>query len=255
MGDKFSPGTVGALAKRAAYICSNPKCRRMTIGPAKDDGNSIIAGVASHIRAGSEGGPRYDKNQSVSERKSIKNGIWLCGTCSYMIDKNNGNDYTVQELEDWKKLHEGMIKAALEGEKRIVFSMLIKYEEDLDYIRDVIDVLGYKGALFENYDIENPYYVLSSIESLRRDLFIIQRSVKGDSKLKVIIESMVKACRYYMNHTSVENDHIRMNTGLGAFRKMIGLNLKELINEYELEIINDGLLSIIPSVVVMDKDD
>lgn len=246
MGDKFSPATVTQLAKRASYICSNPKCNRMTIGPGKKEDESIIAGVASHIQAGSEGGPRYNPNQTSQQRKSINNGLWLCGTCSYMIDKNNGADYSVPQLEDWKKLHEGIIKDALEGSKRIIFRMLQNTPEDHRSAEEIVAILSDKGMLLNPYDMENPEYVLLSIEAMRRDLVSLVRYLEGGSRVRVIAESMAKACRFYMNHTSINNDHIKINTALGAFRKMIGLNLGELLDAYNIELENNELLSIIP---------
>ncbi|PBI79747.1 hypothetical protein A9993_08345 [Rahnella victoriana] len=247
MGDKFSPTTVTQLAKRACYICSNPKCNRMTIGPGNNEDESIIAGVASHIRAGSEGGPRYDPNQTSSQRKSINNGLWLCGTCSYMIDKNNGKDYSVSQLEDWKNLHEGIIKDALEGSKRIIFRMLQATPKDYRSAKEIVAILSDKGVLLNPYDMENPQHVLLSIEAMRRDLVSLVRYLEGDSRVRIIAESMAKACRFYMNHTSVNNDHLKINTALGAFRKMIGLNLGELLDAYNIKLEDDELLSIIPS--------
>ncbi|MBC3380753.1 hypothetical protein H8I69_16685 [Serratia fonticola] len=247
MSDKFSPTTVTQLAKRACYICSNPKCNRMTIGPGENLDESIIAGVASHIRAGSKGGPRYDPNQTSQQRKSINNGLWLCGTCSYMIDKNNGADYSVSQLEDWKKVHEGIIKDALEGSKRIIFRMLQSTPQDYRSAEEIVTILSDKGMLLLPYDMENPEYVLCSIKEMRRDLVYMVRMLEENSKVRVIAESMAKACRFYMNHTSVNNEHIKINTALGAFRKMIGLNLGELLDFYNIQLENAELLSIIPS--------
>ncbi|WP_312272929.1 hypothetical protein [Pseudescherichia sp.] len=247
MGDKFSPSTVSQLAKRAGYICSNPKCNRMTIGPSEVADSSILAGIASHIRAGSEGGPRYDPNQTSQQRKSINNGLWLCGTCSYMIDKNNGADYTVSQLEDWKKIHEGMIKDALEGSKRIIFRMLQSTPEDHRAAEEIMTILSNKGMLLVPYELENPEYVLHSVEELRRDLVNLVRYLDVSSKVRIISESMAKACRSYMNQTSVSNEHIKINTALGALRKMIGLNLGELLDVYDdIEVENEELRSIIP---------
>ena len=74
------------LAERAGYICSNPSCNRLTVGPSENDINiSIKTGVASHICAASPGGARYDISQSRPERESINNGIWLCGSCSLLL--------------------------------------------------------------------------------------------------------------------------------------------------------------------------
>lgn len=102
----FSKGVIEALSKRASYICSNPKCRCLTIAATKlNEEKFTYLGVAAHITAAAEGGPRYDGDLTRSERSSIGNGIFLCGSCSIMIDKNNGLDYSCELLMKWKDEH------------------------------------------------------------------------------------------------------------------------------------------------------
>jgi len=105
--DDFYKKDKDILAKRAAYICSNPKCRKMTIAPSSEDSQKFCSiGNAAHITAASEGGARYDSNISSEERKSINNGIFLCANCASMIDKNLGKDFSVELLLEWKNKHE-----------------------------------------------------------------------------------------------------------------------------------------------------
>jgi len=112
--DDFDPSVVNALGKRAAYICSNPACKTQTIAPSSENGTKFIyIGKAAHIAAASEGGPRYDPNMSSEERKSINNGIFLCGNCADMIDKNKGIDFSVELLKKWKSDHESWVSKNL----------------------------------------------------------------------------------------------------------------------------------------------
>lgn len=121
--DNFSSSVVEILKKRAGFICSNPSCKAMTIAPSGEDENKVqYIGVAAHITAASEGGPRFDKNLTPEERCTISNAIFLCGSCSIMIDKNNGIDYKVSTLNKWKSNHEKWIlqnlnKSLTEGSK------------------------------------------------------------------------------------------------------------------------------------------
>jgi hypothetical protein len=109
--DDFDRHTVDALAKRAAYICSNPDCRAQTIAPsAIDDTKSINIGKAAHIRAASPGGPRFDSSLTPEQRSSIDNGIFLCSGCADMIDKNGGKDYPETLLQLWKAGHEAWVR-------------------------------------------------------------------------------------------------------------------------------------------------
>jgi hypothetical protein len=97
----FTQKDKDTLAKRVAFRCSNPECRMSTIGPNEDQKKSTTIGVAAHIKAASEGGPRYDANQSVPERKDITNAIWLCQSCSVLIDRDE-NKYSNKLLHKWK---------------------------------------------------------------------------------------------------------------------------------------------------------
>ena len=109
MGDRddFDKSTIDILAKRAAYICSNPDCKSLTVAPSSEEESKFIyIGKAAHITAASAGGPRYNPSLSSEERKSINNGIFLCSNCADMIDKNNGSDFSVQLLLKWKSDHE-----------------------------------------------------------------------------------------------------------------------------------------------------
>jgi len=100
--DNFTSKTIDILAKRVGFFCSNPGCKRPTVGPNVVRDKFTIVGVAAHITAASPGGPRYDENLSTEQRKSIDNGIWLCTDCSTIIDKDP-LEYPVELLNDWKR--------------------------------------------------------------------------------------------------------------------------------------------------------
>lgn len=117
--DDFSIKTVGILKQRAAYICSNPDCKCLTIAPSDaDDEKVIFNGVASRISSASPGGPRYDPSMTSEERSALNNGIFFCSNCSVLIDKNNGLDFSSVLLKAWKVNHEKWIKDNLN--KRII---------------------------------------------------------------------------------------------------------------------------------------
>lgn len=58
--------------------------------------------MASHIRAASPGGPRYDVSMSPDQRRSAENAIWLCLSCSKVIDASP-DAFTEDGLLAWKK--------------------------------------------------------------------------------------------------------------------------------------------------------
>lgn len=102
MRDDFTSKTKEILAKRVGYICSNPKCKKHTIGPNSNENKSLNIGVAAHITAASIGGARYDELISSSERQNINNGIWLCSNCASLIDRDV-ETFPVELLYQWKK--------------------------------------------------------------------------------------------------------------------------------------------------------
>ncbi len=113
MRDDFTQATKELLANRVGWKCSNPHCRRATRGAGTEKTDIVNIGVASHIAAASKGGPRYDESMTVQERKSFENGIWLCQSCSKLID-SDVKRYTVDKLKKWKELSEQMAILDLE---------------------------------------------------------------------------------------------------------------------------------------------
>lgn len=104
--DDFSRSTVESIAKRSGYICAYPSCKRMTVSGSNDrDSGLTMTGVAAHITAASEKGPRYDHNMSQKERASEINGIWTCQIHGKFID-DNPSRCSVEELRRWKSQHE-----------------------------------------------------------------------------------------------------------------------------------------------------
>lgn len=104
MRDDFKQAEVTKLARQSGYICSNPLCRRATVGPDGDGGIASI-GVAAHITAAAAGGPRFDATMTPEHRSSIENGIWLCQSCSRLIDADIPS-HPADTIIEWKRLSE-----------------------------------------------------------------------------------------------------------------------------------------------------
>jgi hypothetical protein len=111
----FAPKTKETLAKRVAMRCSNPLCQKVTSGPRDDPAMSVNIGVAAHITAASEGGPRYDVSLTPRQRSSSQNGIWLCQTCAKLVD-NDVQRFTADLLREWKHRAENNTRLEVEGQ-------------------------------------------------------------------------------------------------------------------------------------------
>lgn len=103
--DDFSDMTKIELLVRAANLCS--RCHVFTVAStdAGDKKNSI--GVAAHICAAASGpgAKRYDPSQTKAQRRHFDNGIWLCYSCSKLID-NEETFHTVAHLKEMKARHQ-----------------------------------------------------------------------------------------------------------------------------------------------------
>ena len=126
--DDFTPKIKRALRRRAGSRCSKPDCRVPTDGPSDEGPDKINnIGKAAHITAAAPGGPRYNSALKPEERRSIKNGIWLCSSCADLID-NDEETYTVALLHEWKKKagklkNNWQLKLSVEADGNSLFSL------------------------------------------------------------------------------------------------------------------------------------
>lgn len=101
MRHDFPQGVKNIIAARAGHRCSNPDCGAVTSGPQIGSRGAVNVGVAAHITAAAEGGPRYVPKLTAEERSSTGNGIWLCQTCAKLVDSDLAL-YTETLLRQWK---------------------------------------------------------------------------------------------------------------------------------------------------------
>jgi len=105
--DEFSEETRRILRERVGGLCSRPECDRTTVSPNETDHRRVdITGRAAHITAAQKGGPRYDEKLTSEQRRGVGNGIWLCADCADLVDKNEGEGFTVEQLNSWKRFAE-----------------------------------------------------------------------------------------------------------------------------------------------------
>lgn len=112
MQPDFKKKTIDTLAKRAAFKCSNPDCRVLTVGPNSEDDKSTIIGEAAHIFGARPNSKRFIPEMSDTARAEITNGIWLCRNCHKLIDTDN-QKYSSEILFKWREIHEQYTQSEL----------------------------------------------------------------------------------------------------------------------------------------------
>lgn len=99
--DNFNKAVIKELAREVGNYCSI--CNVLTKVPKNGHvSQDMSIGVAAHICAASPNGPRFASSQTVDERSSKSNGIWLCASCSVLIDRDLEN-YTTNKLIEIKE--------------------------------------------------------------------------------------------------------------------------------------------------------
>lgn len=246
--DDFSSATKELLANRVGRKCSNPSCRKLTCGANIAPDKITNIGVASHICAASKGGPRYDESMTAEERKSFDNGIWLCQSCSKLIDTDTAR-YTKEVLLQWKKIAEEL--AILEVE---MISPTQSFEEDKALIKFFVqcfdrpafqDDISQEGRL-NDFDkaIEDTIVALNTGVLRTRDGAILKKAegksaVQNPSwreKLDTIAD-MLNSIRRRLKIAEAEKEYKKYGLGKDAFYYFLDIELCEWFNLTREEIL------------------
>ena len=208
--DDFNAKTIETLAKRVTYICSNPDCGKITVGPNSDKNKSTNVGVAAHIKAAAPKGKRYDPTMTSAERSDISNGIWLCQSCSKLIDTDE-NKYTVELLKSWKEIAERKSERGISSDGKIdtdIFEIAIddilteELEINIDSDSTVLTRKMRDGE-FDNVSIINAktakIHALKIIKTLKTTASGRQFLNQIYSEIKTVILS-----KFYMNKANGE---------------------------------------------------
>lgn len=138
------------IAYRAGYICNNPECNVLTIGPATSDPSlRLKTEEAAHILGEKPGAARYE-SVDTAEIESPQNGIWLCVTCHTLVDKNNGADYPTPKLREWKTAHEELMWVLLRTH-RSPLPLVRRFSVNAKVAQDMVDTLATRGVMYHQY--------------------------------------------------------------------------------------------------------
>jgi hypothetical protein len=255
---RVSPNVKVTLATRAAYVCSNPACLRLTTGPHSDPEKSLTTGHAAHIRAAAKGGPRYDESQTPEQRKSIKNGIWLCRECGDIVDKDT-SPHSPIVLESWKCDHEAMIAEIRSAGYSATLTLLHAEKADPKAARRLVALLEDRRALWAAFDAETPGRVRVSLDHLRRQLVELRAELPRGSALDSVALSLTKTIHTFFDGVEATDfDTLRCDAidpvwcgfrdALAALRKSVALQIANIAAAYGIELSED-LKRIVPQPV------
>lgn len=242
--DNFPQSVKTDLSLRAAHFCSNPRCLRLTAGPRSGGLRGLSTGCAAHICAAAPGGPRYDLNQSKTERRSAINGLWLCRECGDMVDKDDGG-FTADELRAWKRNHEAMIaEVRQQGWSRSI-ELLRSGRMAPDLAQQIIALLEDRRAFWARFDAEFPDRVRLSLDGLRQDLTRLRRECTPGDPLDIVIVGLAQTIRRFFDAVewldlttlrcdSADPDWLAFEIALRTLRKAIGYQASEIACSYEI---------------------
>jgi hypothetical protein len=106
-------------------------------------------------------------------------------------------------------------------------------------------ILVVPGIELSTHHREDPGFVMESMKQLRGDMGQFRDRVNDISPVGIIVESIARACRHYMNTTSHQASLRELEYSLGAVRKVIGINIGDLVKLYGLPM-SAQLSSIVP---------
>ncbi len=172
---------------RAGYRCSMRGCGVLTVGPSDESPDATTSiGVASHIHAAAPGGRRYSGQMSPEERRDISNGIWLCGSHSIEIDRDEVR-YTPGLLREMKEEHERLISEELNsGQGLLRDSDLIAVGPDIVVFGELLGTSGRKWSVRIDHFVQGSIWTLIDfMESFSKrdpfDCFLVVNSL-GDGR-------------------------------------------------------------------------
>jgi hypothetical protein len=255
--DEFPPAVKRTVAERAGYLCSVPNCNRPTIGPHSDPLKAKSLGKAAHICAAAEGGPRYDKDQTPKQRKSIANAIWACAIHADEIDKDD-SPYPKETLLEWKRIHEEFLRSIVKLGFREALGLKSIVHQEQHLAATLLAFFSDKRVLHDLLEYEVPRYYLHSVQEIRRRITELRPEARDFANLDERMLAMVQACHTFVREAGPldseeplfrpgnEANVQRIVAALSALRKVFGVHIIQLSALYGLKV-DDHMKTLVPA--------
>ncbi|MBB2143994.1 hypothetical protein GM921_00725 [Pedobacter sp. LMG 31464] len=230
---EFSQNTKDKIKMAAAFICANPDCHLVTIGPSGSDENRIqYNGKVSHILPASVGGPRDREKVTPEERMAIENAIFLCSSCGDLIDKNNGIDYPESLLKKWKEDHHQWTKSNLNkpynGKQTINIGAILNNSPVA--VQNI-----YTGQVPEDKEIAHDLEIFKKLEEIADEplLMLIWNSLKDYFRLMSSQQHKLDDVRDFFELS--KNDFLNDNIQQAALNYKASLEKLDVILSYDFD--------------------
>ncbi|MCM6772423.1 hypothetical protein NDR86_02930 [Nocardia sp. CDC141] len=189
------------MAARAGYMCSNPECTRLLVGPELTSPDTYMKarlGQVAHILGEKPTAARYDPAMTNAQRAAPDNAILLCPTCHTLVDNNSGIAFPPEVLRDWRTEHTARVRKLLKSPRMALLPKLMRQEQNAKVVEHVFEVLADKRSLHEHAELETFLHVVKALGHVRGELTAALRKVDDDPKLKTDIRAIGTAARTFM---------------------------------------------------------
>ncbi|WP_162902983.1 hypothetical protein [Taibaiella koreensis] len=228
----FSEQTSLTLFKRAGSLCSAPGCLRLTAGPvlAAPD-RAIELGRACAIRGLRKGDPRYDPAVAVVQ-DSVENGIWLCANDATLVEASP-EDYPAALLQAWKDSHELLIKACLDGKKKITL-MMNQGDRQGNIAIAMLSFFAQQEVLCSTHAAYEEEDMIAQVRHIGDFLMEHSLDFGFGSKLEQQMYAVDALCDAFLDR--IPRVGISTAGFFSIFRKLLGMLLLETARHYQLSI-------------------
>ncbi|MGS2811524.1 HNH endonuclease [Nocardia sp. MW-W600-9] len=238
----FTPKTKALVAARAGYMCSNPDCNRLLVGPEVNTNDSLLKssiGEFAHIRGRADDSPRWEPAMTDDQRADPENAIFLCATCHTLIDNNGGPGYTAGDLTAWRDAHTATVRRLLASPIALL-SEFRRREKNGAIVSHIFNVIADKRAVYERPELESWSEVISSLGTLRTTLTQELKEVENDYNLAKLIKNIIASARTFMTKVKIDpyfrpalgQEHAERH--LAVMREEIGETLRLLATAYNI---------------------
>lgn len=242
---KFSAATKALVAARAGYMCTNPDCNRLLVGPevkTKDELLRTNIGKFAHVHGREFGSARHNEDMTDEQRSDPDNAIFLCGVCHDLVDNNGGPGYSVALLIQWRNEHTAKVRQLLASPRLPLLPELMRLEHNAKVVQQVFDTLADKRSLHYAVDMEFWPHVIKALKDLRSEMNRALREITDDDRLRKDLEAIRGAARNLMKNVIVEDTgwpskgEIHANQHLDVMREEIGSIVQRLAKAYNIPV-------------------